>query len=172
MDLGSLAGGRARWASDSRADHSHPHGECVYMRYGTVRLVRAGTPEGGREFCAALPFAPELLLLDPDLRLYRHLECWEGFKKLFFSPEVWEVSKAGHGEDPSPPRPLASTSLLSCVSVCYIPRPYECRDPTRVSRSTARGFGMTAWRAGSTRRPARPPQRHIWVPVYPAAAAS
>lgn len=58
-------------------------------------LNHAGTPEGGRQFCSTLPFPPELLLLDPDYKLYGHLKCYEGFKAMF-SPQTWDVSEKEH----------------------------------------------------------------------------
>ncbi|KAG2441545.1 hypothetical protein HXX76_003166 [Chlamydomonas incerta] len=56
-------------------------------------VVSIGTPEGGRQFCSTLPFPPELLLLDPDYKLYGHLKCYEGFKAMF-SPKTWDAMKA------------------------------------------------------------------------------
>ncbi|KAG2499469.1 hypothetical protein HYH03_002416 [Edaphochlamys debaryana] len=58
-----------------------------------LAVVSIGSPEGGREFCAAAPFPPEQLLLDGDHALHRHVGCVEGFKSMF-SPKTWEAMRA------------------------------------------------------------------------------
>ncbi|GLC74626.1 hypothetical protein PLESTF_001536800 [Pleodorina starrii] len=88
-------------------------------------VVAIGTPEGGRQFCSALPFPPELLLLDPDLRLYRHLSCAEGLKPMLI-PEVWKAMKERKWEDfkailqkykPIRPKNLETTAVMGGVWV-------------------------------------------------------
>ncbi|EFJ49875.1 hypothetical protein VOLCADRAFT_104125 [Volvox carteri f. nagariensis] len=90
-----------------------------------LMVVAIGSPEGGRQFCTALPFPPELLLLDPEPKLYRHLSCMEGVKALF-SPQAWEAMKSRKWADFKvvlqkykmiPPKNAESTSVMGGVWV-------------------------------------------------------
>ena len=86
---------------------------------GVCGTCPAGSPEGGRQFCAAAPFPEALLYLDPDRALYRHLACFEGFKAMF-SPKTWEASRQLHMQ----PLPLWSLqhnmrpfAVVACVAL-------------------------------------------------------
>lgn len=56
-------------------------------------VISLGTPEpGGRTFCEALPFPPDLLYLDPDMKVYKALSLYAGLN-YFFSSATMEAFK-------------------------------------------------------------------------------
>ncbi|KAG2437762.1 hypothetical protein HYH02_011138 [Chlamydomonas schloesseri] len=90
VKTGDVAQGRFCWEQAQALLRARPQFEAAGYK---LVVISIGTPEGGRQFCSTLPFPPELLLLDPDYKLYGHLKCYEGFKAMF-SPKTWDAMKA------------------------------------------------------------------------------
>ncbi|KAG2441546.1 hypothetical protein HXX76_003167 [Chlamydomonas incerta] len=100
-------------------------------------VVSIGTPEGGRQFCSAVPFPLELLLLDPDHKLYDHLNCHQGFMAMFGAKTWGAIRARGWNEFKSlfnkyemiKPKSIKSTSIMGGVFVLHNGKVlYEHRD--------------------------------------------